>query len=294
MRVTEAQRFSMLRRDLLRSSGDIAEVSAHLSSGKQILRLSDDPEMAVQAERLTARDSAIEAYMSAADNARGWLSTQDAALQGAVNVMQRARELTIAAGSTNGPQAREGLALEMEGLRTQLIDIANTSFNGRSVFGGFADRAIEIQAGTAVFVGDDGIVQRRISEDRVVQVNTKGRDAFGFAAGDDVFGFLDDLATHMRAGDIATITSLDIDRLDQNFDRLTEALGSVGASANQVDRVAELATLNRDALRERISAIMNIDLAETAVEVTLAETAYQAVLAATARLQIPSLVDYLR
>ncbi len=294
MRVTEAQRYNMLRRDLLRTSEDMAAVSERLSTGKQIQRLSDSPELAVQAEQLTARDSAIEAYTSAADNARAWLATQDSALQGAVNVMQRARELTVAAGVPNGRQGREGLALELEGLRTQLIDLANTTFNGRSVFGGFSGAAVEDQAGTVTFVGDDGIVQRRISESQVIQVNTLGRETFGFAAGEDVFAFLDDLAAHVRAGDTTAISGTDLGKLDEHFNRFTEALGQVGASANQVDRTTQVQTLNRDAIRERVSTIMNIDIAETAVEVSLAETAYQSVLAAVARLQIPSLVDHLR
>ena len=50
----------------------------------------------------------------------------------------------------------------------------------------------------------------------------------------------------------------------------------------------------QDEIQAYRSSIIDADLAETALELTVAETAYESVLAATARLQLPSLVDYLR
>jgi flagellar hook-associated protein 3 FlgL len=294
MRVTEAHRFNLLRSDIERASGDMARMTEKLASGRAISRLSDAPEMAVQAERMSARDRAIDAYVSAADNARAWLATQDSALQGSVNVMHRVRELAIAAGVPQGTQAREGIAAEIEGLREQLIALANTTFNGRAVFGGFGQAAVEVQTGAVAYVGDDGVVQRRIAENQVVQVNTSGREAFGFAAGDDVFAFLTDLAAHVRAGDVATTSGSDLERLEAQAGRFVEALGAVGTSVTRVETVNAAAVAEQDALRERISSIVDADLAETTLELTLAETAYQSVLAATARLQLPNLVDYLR
>ena len=144
------------------------------------------------------------------------------------------------------------------------------------------------------FVGDDGAVQRRVSEDRTVQVNVSGNQAFGFAAGDDVFGLVDDIVDHVRSGDVATITTTDLERIAAASERLAEALGSVGSRSNVVASALSSGQSRRDEIVAYHSSIVNADLAETALELTLAETAYESVLAATSRLQLPNLVDYLR
>ena len=294
MRVTEYSRYDLLRSELGRTNADVAEVSARLASGRVIERWSDDPELAVQADRLLSEDRALEAYADAATNAKAWLSTQDGALQTAVSIFHRIRELAISAGNALGDDAREGIAVELEGIREELVGVANTKFNGRAVFGGFGDQAVADSGGTIAFVGDTGVVQRRIDHDRTIDVNINGEEAFGFTAGDDVFAIIDDLAADVRAGNIATVSTTDLSRVDVAADRLTEALGRVGARGNQVTRAEQSGAQRRDEIRAYRSSIVDADLAETALEMTIAETAYESVLAATARLQIPSLVDYLR
>lgn len=294
MRVTEHSRYELLRGQLGRTNADVSEISGRLASGRQIDRWSDDPELAVQADRLLAEDRALKAYADAADNAKAWLSTQDGALQTAVSVLHRIRELAISAGTALGAQGREGIAVELEGIRGELVGIANTKFNGRAVFGGFGDQAVVESGGSVTFVGDTGVVQRRIDHDRVIDVNINGEDAFGFAAGDDIFSIIDDLAADVRAGNTAAVSTSGLARLDTAADRLTEALGRVGARGNQVSRAEASGLQRRDEIRAYRSNIVDADLAETALELTIAETAYESVLAATARLQIPSLVDYLR
>ena len=294
MRVTEYSRYDLLRSQLGRTNADVAEVSARLASGRVIERWSDDPELAVQADRLLSEDRALEAYADAATNAKAWLSTQDGALQTAVSIFHRIRELAISAGNALGDDAREGIAVELEGIREELVGVANTKFNGRAVFGGFGDQAVADSGGTIAFVGDTGVVQRRIDHDRTIDVNINGEEAFGFTAGDDVFAIIDDLAANVRAGNIATVSTTDLSRVDVAADRPTEALGRVGARGNQVTRAEQSGAQRRDEIRAYRSSIVDADLAETALEMTIAETAYESVLAATARLQIPSLVDYLR
>lgn len=294
MRVTESGRFHMLESELRRANSDISGVTERLTTGRAINRLSDDPELAVQADRLLAEDRELQAYADAADNARAWLSTQDGALQSSVNIMSRVRELTISAGSPLGPSAREGIALELDGLRAQLIDLANTSFSGRSVFGGFADSTVAEVAGVVQLVGDSGTVQRRVNETNVVQINISGGEAFGFDAGDDIFGIIADIAADVRAGSTAATSTTGLSRLHTASSRLTESLGSVGAKANQVSSALDAGTARRDEVGRYRSSIVDADIAKTALELGLAQTAYEAVLAATARLQLPTLGDYLR
>ncbi len=294
MRVSDLSRANLLRRELSRTSSELGIMSERLSTGRVINRLSDEPELAVQADRLTTEDQALEAYSQAAYNARAWLATQDGALQSAEKVLQRIGELAITAAAPQGAGSLEGIAVELEGIRAQMMDLANTEFNGRPVFGGFADEAVRVVAGVVQYVGDTGAVQRRVTEGTVVQVNVSGNDVFGFAAADDIFGVIDDLVANVRAGDTTAISGSDLVRLEAAEKRVLAALGTVGARGNQVTRAIGAAERRQDEIRAYHGSIVNADLAETVLDVTLAENAYQAVLAATARLQLPSLGDYLR
>lgn len=293
MRVSDSARFERTQFHLQRTGDAVDRAIEQLSSGRRISRLSDDPGSAVTADRLTAEASAIDTYTRAADNARAWLGTQDAALQNGLSLVARAREIAIAAASTQSSTNRDALATEFESIRDQLVSVANTTFDGRAVFGGFAASAVDASGPTVTLVGDGGQVQRRLSASTVIAVNTSAADAFGFADGDDIFTVLDDLATATRAGDTATIGTAGLERLQQRHDALSRAIGAVGSRVNTVDH-AELDGANRrEELLAYRSQLVDVDIAEAAVELTSAETAYEAVLAATARLQRNSLLDYL-
>ena len=290
MRVSDASRHERLQWQLERTGTDVDRAIESLTTGRRINRLSDDPDRAVVADRLGAEAAALESYQRAADNARSWLATQDTALQGALSLVQRARELAIAAGSAQSPEAGAGIATELESIRGQLIDLANSRFDGRAVFAGFATDAVD--AGGAL-VADGGDVMRRVSDTLVMSVSTSAADAFGFTAGDDLFTVLDDLATAVRSGDTAAVGGSGLQRLLDRQRDLTNALGAVGARTNSVEHAATHSANRRDEIIAYRSSIVDVDFAEAAVELTAAETAYQAVLAATARLQRTNLLDYL-
>jgi flagellar hook-associated protein 3 FlgL len=290
MRVSDASRHQTLQFQLERTGTAVDRAMESLTTGRRINRLSDDPDRAVVADRLGAEVAALETYQRAADNARSWLATQDTALQGALSLVQRARELAIAAGSSQSPEAATGIAIELESIRTQLIDAANTRFDGRGVFAGFADTAV---GSDGTLVADGGDVMRRVSDTLVMSVSASAADAFGFSAGDDLFTVLEEMATAVRAGDTAAVGGDGLRRLLDRQQDLTNALGAVGARANNVEHAVRTSETRRDELVAYRSSIVDIDFAEAAVELTSAETAYQAVLAATARLQRTNLLDYL-
>lgn len=290
MRVSDASRHETLQFQLERTGIAVDRAMESLTTGRRINRLSDDPDRAVVADRLGAEVAALESYQRAADNARAWLSTQDTALQGAVSLVQRARELAIAAGSSQSPEAAAGIAIELESIRSQLIDAANSRFDGRAVFAGFAEAAV---GSDGTLLADGGDVMRRVSDTLVMSVSASAADAFGFTAGDDLFTVLEDLATAVRSGDTATVGGDGLQRLLDRQQDLTDALGAVGGRTNNVEHALTTSATRRDDLLAYRSSIVDVDFAEAAVELTAAETAYQAVLAATARLQRTNLLDYL-
>jgi flagellar hook-associated protein 3 FlgL len=290
---------------LQQSIGRLQDAQERLSSGKRINRFSDSPTDAGTVLGLAARQRDWAAFTKAADDAIGWLDTQDHALQSASALLRRARELAISAGNgARSDTAREAIAAELAGLRDQLASLANTTYLGRSVFGGFKAAAVTQEpsgawkwAGGAVDAGGRLLdeVTRRVAPEIKVRVNMDGSSVFGFATGgDDVFAVLDRLAADIRAGDTAAVTGADLAALDARLADVADGLSTVGARTNQVESALETGRSRFDTLRTHRSTLEDADLAESVMDLQMAQSGYQAVLGATARLTMPSLVDFLR
>lgn len=271
----------------------MADLQARLSSGKNIGKPSDDPAGTAQTLQLRAERRAAEQAARNADDANSWLTVVDSALQTSVTTLRKARDLVVQGATSMGPTAREAIAVELEGLRDALLAQANTTYLGRSVFAGTSDAgaAFTDPGGGYAWEGtDDATVDRRLAPSTTVRVDVDGRAAFGEGAG-SVFALIDAVAADLRAGvDIRPR----LDEIDVHMNNMLAELGSVGARHKQVLTAQEAIQKQLRDLDGSISAIEDIDIARTIVELQSQEVAYQAALGATARVLQPSLMDFLR
>jgi flagellar hook-associated protein 3 FlgL len=207
--------------------------------------------------------------------------------------VRRARDLALQGANQGsvGPVARDALAIEVEGLRKELLAQSNTTYLDRPVFGGITPGNDAYDA-TGTYVGTLGDVNRRIADGVVVKVDVDGPTVFGSGAS-SVFAELDALSTALRAGDQAGISS-SIAALNSRLDTVTSARTAAGTRFQRLEQ-AELTAADAElSLKNHLSTVENADLAQSAVELQLQEVAYQAALSATSRVIQPSLLDFLR
>ena len=297
MRVTQSTMSITALDGIQGSLSRVAVAQEQLSSSRRINRFSDAPVDTTSVLRMRAQQIDFDTYATAAEDGLAWLSTQDQALQSASELLRRARDLgLLAAADIRSPVEREAIATELEGIRDQLASLANTEFQGRSVFGGFQPAAVAQVAGVWTWVGDpSGTAQvlRRVGPNTVLPINSDGEDIFGFASGTDVFGVLDTMAADARAANTAGLTA-GLNTLDQRADAVRAGLGLVGTRANQIQGTLEDNELQSATLQNNRSNLEDADLAESALKLAQAQTSYQAALAAAARLSMASLIDFLR
>jgi flagellar hook-associated protein 3 FlgL len=247
---------------------------------------------------LRAQVADIDSFTRGISDARTWLGVQDTALQTASSLLARAKELATQAGNgAHNETSRAAIAMELEGIRSQLGALANTQQNGQAVFGGFSAVAVELTATSASFVGspDGTAVLRQVSPEQVVTVNTDGAQVFGFNAGFgfDVFSALADLATAVREGDNVAIADSSA-TLDARADDVRNALGGVGSRTAIIEALESTLGDRKMALTEQRSSLEDADPAAAAIELTRAAQAYEAALAAVARTSQISLLDFIR
>lgn len=301
MRVTPQTMYLTVARNLQTSLGKVQDLQARLSSGRRINVASDAPADAAAALRLRAEEEDWASYGRVAEDARAWLDTADTALQSVSAALRRVRELTLAAVNSSRSQTeRDAIANEIDQLREQVRAAANTTYLGRSIFGGFAAAAVDASGawvGTPASMSDPpDRVLRQVSPTDVVAVNLDGRAVFGFdqGPGADLFSVLGRIAADVRAGDTTALAGADLAALDARMSGIGEALATVGGRTNQVDAARERGATQIETLRRNRSNLEDADLAETVMQLQMAQAAYQATLGATAQLGLPSLADFLR
>lgn len=277
-------------------------VQSQLATGKRILKPSDSPGDANRTLGLRAVQRAREQETRNAADAESWLNITDSQLQGAMERLGRARDLTVRGASSHDAEERRAIAAELRNVRDELVGIANFRNRGRPLFSGFsdADPVGRTPAGWE-YKGDSGAVTRRVGESDVVQINLTAPEVFGFpnpadplaAPGRDVFSVLDTVITQLGAGNNAGLSN-SIKVVDGARARVGDALAKVGAATNTVTSAVRRTEDTLLAIKGELAEIEDVDLAEAVMDLQTQESAYQATLQALARALPPSLVSFLR
>lgn len=115
---------------------DLSALQENLTSGKRILRASDDPTSAAMAERALTRLSRIATDQRALASQTNAIAVAESTLGKVTTAMQRFRDLVVSAGNgiVNSGE-RKTIAGELQGLRDQIFALANTEdSNGLPLF----------------------------------------------------------------------------------------------------------------------------------------------------------------
>lgn len=294
MRVTTAATAATAIYNVDQAATLLAKYQQQLSSGKSIGKPSDDPTGTVRAMQLRSALSRNAQYQTGANDAIAWLSAADTAYSQIVTTVQTARTRLLQGlnTGTNDPSANAAIAQQIEDARSSLISLANTTYNGRPVFGGTtAGGAAYDTSGT--YVGDSGQVTRALGPNNTVTVSAVGTDVFG-SGSTDLFSTLQNLADTLRTNPTSPSLTAGLSQLDAALGRISTAQANEGATYNRVQMAQTQGTAEGTALQGQLSSVEDADIGELAIKVTTANTSYQAALATTATIGQVSLLNFLR
>jgi flagellar hook-associated protein 3 FlgL len=295
MRVTSDMMAANSLRRLSTRLATYEKTQTRLSTGRRFQVASEDVSGSVRAQSLRAGMRVREQEARNAADAKSWLDIADAQLQGAVESLQRVRELAVRGANFHAGGEGDALAAEVDALKAELLSVANFSYRGRPLFAGHAEGpAVDPGAGYT-YNGDQGAIERRVGEHDLVPVNVTADVVFGFGRpdGQNLFQSLDDLSAALRAGDQDTVAAL-ITRLDEGRDDITGALAQIGSRTNWVESALHRSESTLHAMRVELAEIQDVDIAEAIMDLQVQEVAYQATLQAVARALPPSLASFLR
>lgn len=144
MRVSTANSYDNTIALLTRRQAELAAQQERVASGMRVLKPSDDPVAATLAETAANRLSRTTADLRALDASRASLQQAESGLAESGELIQRVRNLLVTAGNaTFTDSEREDVAKQLEGLREQLIAVANRKDNaGRTLYGGLGGSSV--------------------------------------------------------------------------------------------------------------------------------------------------------
>ena len=139
MRISTLLFNERISNEILNRQSEMAETQLQLSTGRKILRPSDDPISSKQALDVQKFLDTTNQYQKNIDIVRGRLELEETVLAESMNVLQRLNELALQANTDTYTATDKGLiAEEVDQLLGELVSIANTrDSNNEYLFSGF-------------------------------------------------------------------------------------------------------------------------------------------------------------
>lgn len=137
-RIGSANTYDNALHNLQMRQSTLSNLQENLSSGKKVVRASDDPTGAAQAERAMTRITRIQTDQRALEAQRNAIASAESTLGDVSQTLQNFRELAASAGNgTQTAQDRKTIAAQLMGLRDQVLALSNRKdTNGLPLFSG--------------------------------------------------------------------------------------------------------------------------------------------------------------
>ena len=298
-RVATANMYDNSIRNIGGRQSSLAEQSEKLTAGKRVLRASDDPVAAAQAERAITRMERIKVEQSALSLQRNAMAEGESTLGDAVDLLQEMRALFVSAGNgANSAKEMQIIAGQLQTLREELLSVSNrTNTSGVPLLSALGS-AITPFVNSSAFK-DNGLPGQQAGDNTSIPTALDGDMAFMLDSGESLFKELDTAITGIRnatsgsAANQSSVIQNGLANIDQGMDRLSALRGFAGDMLNRADRITgdqEVRSIQLEADRSRAE---DMDLVKGFSDFEQTKMGYQAALQTYAMVQKMSLFNYI-
>ena len=303
-RLATANTYDNALRNITQRQSALSGLQENLTSGKRVVRASDDPSSAAQAERALTRMSRIVTDQQALASQTDSIAMAESTLGDVTNALQNFRELVVSAGNgTFAQKDRQTVALQLQGLRDQIFGLSNTQdTNGQALFGALGSALAPFVEPPPAAYTFDGLPGQMSSNEVAIPFALDGDSAFMFdvsdgATSDSLFGALDQAITDIggatTSAAAATAVSTALKDIDIGTNRVSAVRGQAGELLNRADRISTNQDKRSIQLEADRSRAEDIDMVKGIADFQNQQTGYQAALQSYAQMQKLSLFNYI-
>ncbi|QXP27575.1 flagellar hook-associated protein 3 [Stutzerimonas stutzeri] len=162
---------------------NIVKTQQQISSGERIQTPADDPVGAARLLQLEQQQALLTQYQGNLTTATNSLSQEEGILNSINNLLQKARELAVEAGSgALSDEDRTSIASELEQIENQLYALMNSKdANGQYLFAGSSSGTqpyVKNPDGTYSYQGNQNSLSLQVSGSMLLSVNDSGWSVF--------------------------------------------------------------------------------------------------------------------
>jgi flagellar hook-associated protein 3 FlgL len=269
-----------------------------VSTGQRVNQPSDDPAASAAYIQLQAQSADVDQYTANASSALSQAQLSDSVITSVVSLLNQAITLgTEGANSTSSATDRQSIATEVQGILSNVVGLANTTFQGVSLFGGTASGQAAFVADPTsptgyTYQGNGNVNQVQVGSALSVQASVPGSTLFENSSG-SVLGALSGLATALESGTSAQIGTATT-AVTTALNYVTSQHAVFGNAVNQLNSQETYLSQETVTLTSQAQSLVGISAATAAENLTQAETANSSVLAAAAKVIQNTLLNYLQ
>ena len=291
--------------DLNQIQSAMNTVQRQLSSGLRVGQASDDPSAVSSILKSQSEIALNNQAQTNLNRVKTELQNGDSSLQQAVALLDRAMTLAAQAGNgINNDTQNAYLAVQVQGIQAQLVNLSNTSVGGRYIFSGDSDQQ-------AAYVLDatqpNGVRQLSPASSTLAITDANGntlwksvtaqqifdaRNAGGTPAAGNVFAAVNSLLTALQNNDSAAAMA-STDSLKAADDCVNQHLGLIGIAENRIADATTAASKSVTNQQQNLGTLRDADTAGDAIALSQLNTQMQAALSARAAMSQRNLFDFL-
>lgn len=308
MRVTNTMLTNSFLTDLYKANKKFLNLGQQLSSNKRILRPSDDAIGTTRSIKVRGDISELDQFKENVDDAQSYLTQVETSLS-QIDTMY-VRLVEIAEGTLNGAMDANDLKAfsdEAKQLQEELLNVANATYAGKYVFGGFNTTKEPFKlddSGNLMYNGidlindagslgeeTDEVLTYQLANSVIFELGYNGVDLMGTGE-DNLYNVMGKFVEELESGNFSNMGEY-VQAFKDGQKHILSLEADIGAKVNRLDYMEDRYKDDTINFEERRANIEDIDQAETITLMTQAQTIYQATLEANSMILQPSLLDYL-
>ena len=295
MRVTEGSIAQNYLYTVGKTRERIVKLQTQLASGVKVSKSSDDPQATDTILRLTESKNLREKYKNNASEGQGFADTTAVTLGQFADVLASLKDIVVRGSTADNPSDMATYGASVDQLLSEAVDIANTRFNGKFIFGGTQtmDAPYKLSAGRSAVEknpkGIDGVIEYQVGENISNQINISGEQGL---QGTQIFDIMIQLRDSFNNGTFQSAAFLP--QVENALNHVLDQASYAGSFSEHFQAVTDNLDEQENQLTQYLSLVQDTDVAEATMKLKNEETMLDAALNTGARVIPKSLMDFLQ
>jgi flagellar hook-associated protein 3 FlgL len=281
---------STLTGALNQSSSMINNLTSELSSGLSVQSLQDNPVAVAQSTLLASQIDQTDTFVQSASGEASMMQVADSTLGDVVTQVTQA--LSLAVEGSNGTQNASdnaSVAQSLSGILSEVVSLANTSYQGQYLFSGSQGSVQPFTLNTATtpptatYGGDANVQFIEVPGGQKLQINLPGSSVFGSGT-TGIVGALSQLIGDISSGASTASITTDTAALNTALGQLSDQRSTLDSSLSRLNSATTFAQTTESQLEVAQGGLVSANPEVVATQLSSAETQHQALLSVISNL----------